>query len=312
MATFGRRRVQDHTIAMRDQHHWPWVELMWAALFEAMGLAWRTPPEFKPTVDIDVAFKHLGRSRWKSNLLQVRDVVMGRWGLVAERRKVHSGRLSDPYDTYAFFNGVHRDDPLCWFVLASDRRLPFDVGLDPEREVLPALVANLASAHEGTGGWHPGYAAVNDEAVRAHERQRISTWSGIDMSTIRTHFLRGKQGRGGVFWNPWALKKTCRSVGPETWDLGQASAARSKLMTLRKSVHCTCAFIRWRSWMWGSGTCGVRREARGALTLQMAVVSDVGGHWMSCWHNTSVSEEEPWQGWRATYLHMVDAARHWG
>ena len=36
-----------------------------------------------------------------------------------------------------------------------------------------------------------------------------------------------------------------------------------------------------------------------------------GGHWMSCWHNTSVSEDEPWQGWRATYLHMADIARHW-
>ena len=27
---------------------------------------------------------------------------------------------------------------------------------------------------------------------------------------------------------------------------------------------------------------------------------------MSCWHNTSVSEDEPWLGWRATYLHMVE------
>ena len=108
---------------------------MWAVMFEAMGLAWRTPPEFKPTVDIDVAFNIWDARVGNRRLLQVRDVVMGRWSLVAERRKVRSGRLADPYDTYAFFNEVHSDDPLRWFVLASDRRLPFDVGLDPDLEV---------------------------------------------------------------------------------------------------------------------------------------------------------------------------------
>ena len=41
----------------------------------------------------------------------------------------------------------------------------------------------------------------------------------------------------------------------------------------------------------------------------MTVVSEVGGVWMSCWHNTSVSEDEGWKGWRATYLHMVQSAR---
>ena len=309
----GKARFVDHTIAMRDQHHWPWVELMWAVMFEAMGLAWRTPPEFKPTVDIDVAFKHLGRPRWKSTLLQVRDVVMGRWSLVAERRKVRSGRLADPYDTYAFFNEVHSDDPLRWFVLASDRRLPFDVGLDPDREVLPALVSNLTSAHEGARvGWHPGYAAVNDGAVRAHERQRISTWSGIDMSTIRTHFLRGE---AGAWWRVlesmgieedmslgWARDVGFRSGVSRAFQAYDLEEERS----LHLRIHPVAVMDVGIRHMWSA------REARGVLTAQMAVVSDVGGHWMSCWHNTSVSEEEPWQGWRATYLHMVDAARHWG
>ena len=118
-----------------------------------------------------------------------------------------------------------------------------------------------------------------------------------------------KQGRGGVFWNPWALKKTCRSVGPETWDLGQASAAfqaydLEEERSLHLRIHPVAAMDVGMRHMWSA------EEARGALTSLMGVVSDAGGHWMSCWHNTSVGEE-PWQGWRATY-HMVDAARHWG
>ena len=308
----GQARFMDHAIAIRDQHHWPWVELMWAVMLEGIGVKWRTPPEFKPTVDIDVAFKHLGRSRWKSNVLQMRDVVMGRWGSVAERRKVRSGRLSDPYDTYAFFNEVHRDRLLRWFVLASDRRLPFDVGLDPDREVLPALVATLASAHERARvGWHPGYAAFDDEAIRMHERRRISNWPGMDMSMVRTHFLRGA---AGSWWRVlesmgieddmslgWARDVGFRSGISRAFQVYDLEEERA----LELRIHPVAVMDVGMKHVWSA------EEARGALSAIMAVVSDAGGHWMSCWHNTSVSEDEPWQGWRATYLHMADIARHW-
>ena len=168
---------------------------MWAAMFRAMGIAWRRPLTFKPTVDIDVAFKHLGRPRWKSTLLQVRDVVMGRWPVGGRTQTVLSGQLMDPYDTYAFFNEVHRHDSLRWFVLASDRHLPFDVGLNPDREVLPALVANLASAHEGLQRWGgiQDTLAVDDETVRM--RMNIAGFPNGRAWTcpaVRTHFLRGQ------------------------------------------------------------------------------------------------------------------------
>ncbi len=308
----GQARFMDHTIAMGQQHHWPWVELMWAVLFEGMGMAWHTSPEFKPTVDIDVAFKHLGRPRWKSNLLQLRDIVWGRWGVAAERKKVRSGHLADPYDTYAFFNEVHRDQPLCWFVLASDRRLPFDVGLNPDSEVLPALVANLSSAHnKARVCWHPGYAAVDVDAIRSFERQRISDWSGMDMSTVRTHFLRGA---AGAWW------RTLESMGIEEdmslgWarDVGFRSGISRSFQAydlkeeraLNVRIHPVAVMDVGIRALWSADA------APEALSALMAVVSDAGGQWTSCWHNTSVSEDEPWQGWRATYLHMVDEARKW-
>ena len=310
----GQARYMDHTIAMRFQHHWPWIEIMWAALFEGMGLAWRTAPKFKPTMDIDVAFKHLGRPRWKSNLLQVRDIVMGRWSLVAERRKVRAGLLSDPYDTYAFFNEVHRDDPLRWFVLASNRNPPFDVGLNPDCEVLPALVSNLVSAHEQARvSWHPGYAAVDDERVRSFEFQRISNWPGVDTTSVRTHFLRGAPGSWWRALESMGIKEDmslgwARDVGfrsgisrPfQVYDLEEERALNVHIHPVAVMDVGMRLGLEWSA-----------EEARNALSVRMAVVESVGGHWMSCWHNTSVSEDDLWEGWRATYLHMVAEARQW-
>jgi hypothetical protein len=50
-------------------------------------------------------------------------------------------------------------------------------------------------------------------------------------------------------------------------------------------------------------------EAKEQLDKLMEVVAVVGGTWMSCWHNTSVSDHGEWAGWRSTYLHLVQTAR---
>lgn len=310
----GQAHFLGHSVAMSEQHHWPWVELMWAGMFESMGLKWQTSPTFRPTVDIDVAFKHLGRSRWKSNLLQLRDLCTGRWPQVVERKQVCSGQVTDPYDTYAFFNEVHRNAPLRWFVLAAERHLPHDVGLNPEHEVLPALVANLASAHATAGvSWHPGYVATDDEAVRKREHARISGWPGMDMSAVRTHFLRGQS---GAWWRlvesmgiehdmslGWARDVGFRSGISRPFQAYDLQEDRALDVTIHPVAVMDVGMRVGLAWS--------PEEARSALSKRMAVVEAAGGHWMSCWHNTSVSEDEPWLGWRATYLHMVEEAREW-
>ena len=70
-------------------------------LVEAWGLSDDRDSTFgwKPTFDVDVAFCHLGRPRWKSHLLQCRDVLLGRWQTASMRRRVLSGKSKDPYDT---------------------------------------------------------------------------------------------------------------------------------------------------------------------------------------------------------------------
>ena len=50
-------------------------------------------------------------------------------------------------------------------------------------------------------------------------------------------------------------------------------------------------------------------ETNDKLDEMLSVVADVGGTWMSCWHNTSVSEDGDWAGWSSTYTHMISTAR---
>ena len=307
MATWG-----GHRLAMAQQHRWPWVDLMWN---ELLSDAW-SPAEvqfhLEPTFDIDVAFKHAGRSRTKSWLLSARDVVLGRWSVVKERFQVLSGRLSDPYDTYGWIREVHREEPLTWFVLAANRQRPYDVGLDPEGEALPALVESLG--HHVAGSkvcWHPGHAALDHPDRLGLEGKRFGSWKGTFGGMVRTHFLRGNPRR----WWPqlealgigadaslgWAQDVGYRSGVSRPFQAYDLASDRPLQVNVHPVVVMDSAMKNGLNWS--------PEEAKEHVDAMVAVASAVGGVWMSCFHNTSVSDHEEWKGWRATYLHMVECVR---
>ena len=131
---------------MSHQHHWPWLELMWSSLLTSWGIEVRAGLTFRPTIDIDVAYKHLGRPRWKSLLLNACDLMSGHWRMGHERSKVLKGAISDPYDTYADLKEIHNEESLWWFVLASNRSAAHDIGLNPDAHVKDCFKVKEKSA----------------------------------------------------------------------------------------------------------------------------------------------------------------------
>ena len=152
------------------------------------------------TFDVDVAFKHKGRSRLKSLLLQVRDLGLGRWTLVQERFRVNRGWMQDPYDTYDWLLEHHRGEQVTFHVLAANRNRPHDVGLNPYGTTLPQLVKDLSNRPQVVVRWHPGWGALEDPNVALAEQARVKPWPGMRCDEVRTHFLRGCPGR---LWRQW-------------------------------------------------------------------------------------------------------------
>ena len=154
------------------QPRWPWADIMWHAI-AGQGLP-AQPLVCDWTIDVDVAFKHKGRSRLKSWLLQVRDFGLGRWATVQERFKVNCGWIQDPYDTYDRLLEHHRGEQVTFHVLAATRNRPYDVGLDPAGTALPHLVEALARRPKVVVRWHPGWRALEDPNVAQAEQARLN------------------------------------------------------------------------------------------------------------------------------------------
>ncbi|MDA0939816.1 MAG: hypothetical protein O2990_02330 [Bacteroidetes bacterium] len=308
----GRVFCHGTELEARLQHRWPWLELMWVGLLRSWDVSIPRGLRFQPTVDVDVAFKHLGRSRLKHVALQVRDALLGRWNTVLERLRVVRGLETDPYDTFGFLHEVHSQEALTWFVLAADRSRPFDIGLNPELDVLPSLVESLSN-HAGSGDvcWHPGYKAMNDSHVCQREANRFWSWPSANREMIRAHFLRSEPSRDWVRWEAMGVAHDAslgwaRDVGFRAgtsrpfhaYDVGEERVLALKIHPVAIMDSALKAGLGWKP-----------DRAAQEMDRLMTVVSEVGGVWMSCWHNTSVSEVDGWKGWRATYLHMVQSAR---
>jgi len=306
----GMARLGSREIPMSNQHHWPWIEVMWHAILNDVKDLPALQMSFQPTFDVDVAYKHLGRSRWKSLLLQARDLVLGRWPLVTERRLTLRGKKKDAFDTYGWILDCHSKESIGWFVLAADRKPPHDIGLDPHGEALPALVEVLGQAGNVVG-WHPSYAAVDSQTVRSLEKARFNSWRYGNALVVRTHYLRGTPGR----WWREAVALGMESDASLGWsrDVGfRVGFSRSFVAYDLDTESILPLVVRPLAVMDTAMRVGLgwsSLDARGHMEAMMELVKEVGGTWMSCWHNTSVSDEGEWQGWRATYLHMVEVAR---
>ena len=306
----GMARLGSREIPMSNQHHWPWIEVMWHAILDDVKDLPVLRMSFQPTFDVDVAYKHLGRPRWKSLLLQARDLVLGRWSLVVERRLTLRGKKKDAFDTYGWIRECHAEESVGWFVLAADRKPPHDIGLDPNGEALPALVEVLGQGNDVVG-WHPSYAAVDNQTVRGLEKARFESWRHGNAHVVRTHYLRGAPGR----WWREAVASGVESDASLGWsrDVGFRSGFSRSFVAYDLDAESTLSLVvRPLAVMDTAMRVGLgwsSSDARGHMEAMMELVKEVGGTWMSCWHNTSVSDEGEWQGWRATYVHMVEVAR---
>lgn len=311
-ATFG-----GNTWEAGLQHRLPWVECMVAVWVEAWtqgSVAREARLTWGATFDVDVAYKHLGRASWKASALNVRDFCRGRGALVRERWQARRGRLKDPFDSFGWICAEHRGEPLTWFVLASDRNPPYDVGLDPNRRELPALVERL-SWHEGGARvhWHPGYKAMSHVAWFAKERRRVASWRGMNLDAVRAHFLRSEP----AHW-PRLVAADVKRDASLGWarEVGfRAGTSRPfPAYDLEKEVALPLTLEPLAAMDSALQAMGLQplNRCEEVLVPMMEAVAAVGGRWVNCWHNTSVSEHGEWQGWRSTYVGVVGQLRRLG
>ncbi len=307
-----RFAVQNSILAEYDLLKKPVVNI-WAKLL-AEKLKARYPKlefqktgfRFLSTIDIDNAWAYLHKGFWRTGANLVKTYFNNR-GEFNQRRKVLSGKARDPYDTYDYLNTVfegNEDKVLFFFLLGDYGR--FDKNISHRNRHYRKLIRKT---HEKYAvGIHPSFASSkkgNRKKTRV-ERIRLEKILGSPVGKSRQHFLRLKL--------PKSYRRLLKSDISEDYTMGYSCLPgfRAGICTpfyfydLERETTTNLLVIPFQI-MDGTFTHYLHLppdKAWEEIKAIMKEVKNVGGTFVSVWHNETVNDLGIWKGYRAVFEEM--------
>jgi len=284
----------------------PLVENLAWAIAEELSLKPSISPldyEFKPTIDVDIAYAFLGRGIFHTLVASARDLILFRWGNFVNRIQVLLKGDGDPYDSYNYFLSLHEDQNLstiCFIHYAKYNR-PYDLGIS--KPYLDSLIAKLKGRAKIC--WHPSYAATQERGeIFKMEKKSFEGMGSVE--EVRTHFLRGQSSIWREFQENSILHDY--SMGYADQPGFRAGMSRPYPAFDLENNEPLELIVHPFAIMDSTLMTYLQLDTVNSIKL-VGEMSDsvrkVGGVMVSVWHNTSVSDHGIWKGWQSLYEDVV-------
>ena len=264
---------------------------------------------FINTIDVDNAYSYTGKGlmRGMGGFIRAMTQLNGRE--IIERISVLLGLRPDPYDTFPYLKSIqekYKVPTIYFFLLAdyglNDKNVPYT---NPRFRRLIKGIADYAQI-----GIHPSYGSNKKKKRLADEVQRLGGITHREITKSRQHFLK------------LTIPETYRNLLDlditDDYTMGYASQLGFRAGTCTPFYFydldlefMTPLKIHPFAAMEGILKFYQKMDASEALEKTLPVlkaVRDVGGTFISVWHNESVSENKLWRGWRHYYEGLLDAA----
>lgn len=191
---FGRYAHTESVAFQNDFLHLPMVDI-WLNQFHIFiqkTFPQYQPPtipfSYKPTFDIDVAFKYKFKPLWRQVLKSLQNIYTGHLVELKGRIKVRCGNQKDPYDIYTeLLENVRHWQPIFFFPLANkikanDRNLP------PRDKRFQQFIRQIASRINT--GIHPSWQSGDHPALLTEEIRILEEITCSKVMRSRQHYIR--------------------------------------------------------------------------------------------------------------------------
>ncbi len=274
--------------------------------------AYKVPdPQFTfiPTYDIDVAYAYRGRGFLRSLLGTLRSVAQFDLREIAERYRVITGNAHDPYDTYDHQLSLSKNHEIkaFYFILCGNYG-HYDKNVAFYSKVFYSLVKKLGDY--AFIGLHPSFASNFDTALLSIEAGRLGKILNQEIKYSRQHFLRldipktyqdllkhnfSHDFTMGYASQPGFRAGTCTPFN--YYDIASESTTPLKVMPLTVMDTTLIKYLKLSK----DGAINVVKKL-------MQEVAEVGGTFISLWHNDTLCDCGAWSGWKRVYDKMFEMA----
>ncbi|HOP05046.1 MAG TPA: polysaccharide deacetylase family protein [Tenuifilaceae bacterium] len=264
------------------------------------------PFKFLPTIDIDNAFayKHKGFFRSlagivKSTLsLNILDLHL--------RLRVIFGFSKDPFDTYLLlFETLKHFPQTIWFILGG-KYGRYDKNVSLKRTRVKKLIRKISSTFNV--GVHPSFASYLSYDSVNSEILRLKSICRNEVASSRQHFLRVKF--------PETYRILVQAGIKSDYSMGYSSTVGFRASTchpfnffdLTENRELSLSIVPFqvmdRALLEGKN---LSKELAVDKTIEIAMkVKEVGGTFVTVWHNESLSGVNEWKGWENVFSEIVD------
>ena len=274
--------------------------------------------QYHSTIDVDQTWKYRRKGLDRNLAGFFRDLLHGKWENFRERWPVLLGLKKDPFFNFAWQEDIHKryGIEVSYFFLLADRS-QYDKNIRHTDLKQQALILHLSKLEGSRVGIHPSYRsaqlinaqhpqAVHDLRTEINRLKHIL--GNVDIS--RQHFLMHRFPQTPEILAQLGIREE-HSMGYSSMAGFRAGIAapfafydlrREQITDLIQIPFCLMD-ITPLHYLELNPTAAVEH-----MRSLMNKVKEVGGLFVSLWHNESLSETERWKGWRILYEEMLKEA----
>jgi len=262
---------------------------------------------FISSVDIDNAWAFLNKGFWRTGGALCKSVLKGNFVEFKTRLKVLSGYEKDPYDTYEYLDMIfsRNEDKVKFFFLLGDYG-KFDKNVSYENKNFQKLIQKISYKYDV--GIHPSFAGfVNGcHGKVTRENQRLEKITGKKILKSRQHYVNLKF--------PKTYQNLIKAGIKEDYTMGFADQTgfRAGICTpynfydLQNEEITNLLIVPFQV-MDGTLLHYLHYspdEALAEIITIMKEIKEVGGTFVSIWHNETINDLNEWEGYRQVFEKM--------
>ncbi|MEM1318645.1 MAG: polysaccharide deacetylase family protein [Bacteroidota bacterium] len=261
---------------------------------------------FQATIDIDMAWSYRHKGALRSGAALLRELSQLRLKELRQRLQVWTGQSPDPFFTFAYMAQLHQKlqfPPLYFWLLGAYG--PYDKNTSPERPAFRQLI--VQQSRHSRAGIHPSYRSNEEEHRVVQEKQLLEGIIGRAVRCSRQHYL--------MLRLPTTYRRLLAAGIEADYSMGYADDTGFRASTAQPfywydlEVEEATA-LRLYSFQAMDVTLQqyLALSPEAALERLQSLVEgcqEVGGEFVSLWHNSSFTEQPPWENWSAVYEQLI-------
>ncbi len=277
------------------------------------GADLRTPAfSFLPTYDIDEAWSYKYKNPVRRLGAAVKNFFKGETNLVKERRRVLSGEVPDPFDSYSWMDSLHENSGLrpYYFFLVAEKTGKYDRNILPHETALQELIKAHAKKYDI--GIHPSWQSGDDSTLLKREMELLESISEKKITASRQHFIR--------FTLPETYRELLNAGIRKDFSMGYGSingfrasvASPFYWYDLEKEIKTDLLLF---PFCFMDANAFFEQKLLPAEALEEMLeyrrrLKRTGGMMIIIWHNTFLGTAELFKGWKETYESFVMQLKH--